>query len=144
MFNLGGNLLYDLPKKTRCAGMNSIILMAEVLTEPELRYTPDNQNAIASFLVQFPSVREEPPYRIKVVGWNNLANQIMQRKYQRGDRILIDGRLRIDSYERDGRKEKRTEIVASKIHDLSGDTDLSGTVSTPVGEPDDTNSELPF
>ena len=130
--------------------MNSIILMAEVLTEPELRYTPDNQNAIASFLVQFPSVREDQPYRIKVVGWNNLANQIMERKYQRGDRILIDGRLRIDSYDRDGRKEKRTEIVASKIHDLSGDTALSAdvasapTVSTPPSEAVGINDELPF
>jgi len=130
--------------------MNSIVLMAEVLTEPELRYTPDNQNAIASFLVQFDSLRDEPPYRIKVVGWNNLANQIMERKYQRGDRILIDGRLRIDSYDRDGRREKRTEIVASKIYDLRGDTGLSAgvatapTVNIPVSEAVGANDELPF
>ncbi len=130
--------------------MNSIILMAEVLTEPELRYTADNQNAIASFLVQFPSVREDQPYRIKVVGWNNLANQIMERKYQRGDRILIDGRLRIDSYDRDGRKEKRTEIVASKIHDLSGDIVFNADVpsapaiSAPPSEAVGMNDELPF
>jgi len=130
--------------------MNSIILMAEVLTEPELRYTADNQNAIASFLVQFPSVREDQPYRIKVVGWNNLANQIMERKYQRGDRILIDGRLRIDSYDRDGRKEKRTEIVASKIHDLSSDIAFSAdvpsatTVNTPPSEAVGIGDELPF
>ncbi len=127
--------------------MNSIVLMAEVLTEPELRYTPDNQNAIASFLVQFPSLRDEPPYRIKVVGWNNLANQIMERKYQRGDRILIDGRLRIDSVERDGRKEKRTEVVASKIYDLSIEREFSAPM--PVREQtsvsnNGTNDELPF
>jgi len=130
--------------------MNSIILMAEVLTEPELRYTPDNQNAIASFLVQFPSVREDQPYRIKVVGWNNLANQIMERKYQRGDRVLIDGRLRIDSVDRDGRKEKRTELVASKIHDLSSDIAFSAdvpsapTVNTPPSEAVGIGDELPF
>ncbi len=127
--------------------MNSIVLMAEVLTEPELRYTPDNQNAIASFLVQFPSLRDEPPYRIKVVGWNNLANQIMERKYQRGDRILIDGRLRIDSVERDGRREKRTEVIASKIYDLSLERESSAPV--PVREQisvnnNGTNDELPF
>ncbi len=127
--------------------MNSIVLMAEVLTEPELRYTPDNQNAIASFLVQFPSLRDEPPYRIKVVGWNNLANQIMERKYQRGDRILIDGRLRIDSVERDGRREKRTEVIASKIYDLSLEQESSAPV--PVREQtlvnnNGTNDELPF
>jgi single-stranded DNA-binding protein len=110
--------------------MNSIVLMAEVLTEPELRYTPDSQNAIASFLVQFPSSRaEEPPHRIKVVGWNNLANEVMEKKYHRGARVLIEGRLRCDSYEKDGRKEKRTEITASRIHSLDG---ISGSSSVEV------------
>ena len=39
--------------------MNSIVLMAEVLTDPELRRTPDNQSSIASFLVQFAGGRTE-------------------------------------------------------------------------------------
>lgn len=107
--------------------MNSIVLMAEVLTEPELRYTPDNQNAIASFLVQFPSNRaEDSPYRIRVVGWNNLANEIMERKYQRGARVLIEGRLRCDTIERSGRKEKVTEIVAARVYDVGAGAVPSG------------------
>jgi single-stranded DNA-binding protein len=37
--------------------MNSCILMAEIIKEPELRYTPDSQTAIASLRVQFPGQR---------------------------------------------------------------------------------------
>ena len=33
--------------------MNSCILMAEIIKNPELRYTPDNQMAVADMFVQF-------------------------------------------------------------------------------------------
>lgn len=46
--------------------MNSIVLMGEVASEPELRYTPDNL-AVTSLVLRFPSLRpEEPPYQVRV------------------------------------------------------------------------------
>lgn len=97
--------------------MNTFILMAEVFTEPELRTTPDNQNEISSFLVQFPGKNaEDTPARLKVTGWNNLAKEIMEKKYQKGDRLLIEGRLRINTIDRTGYKEKVTELTAQRIH----------------------------
>jgi single-stranded DNA-binding protein len=99
--------------------MNTFILMAEVFTEPELRSTPDNQNEISSFLVQFPGKNaEDSPSRLKVTGWNNLAKEIMERKYQKGDRLIIEGRLRINLIERNGYKEKVTELTAQRIHPI--------------------------
>jgi len=100
--------------------MNSIVLMAEVLTDPELRRTPDNQSSIASFLVQFAGGRaDDAPYRIKVVGWNNLADEIME-KYHKGDQVVVEGRLRIDTIDRGTYKEKRTEVVAQRVYGISG------------------------
>jgi single-strand DNA-binding protein len=98
--------------------MNTFTLMAEIVTEPELRRTPDNQNAIASFLVQFAGSRaDESPYRLKVVGWNNLAENIMEQ-YHKGDQVVIEGRLRIESFDKGTYKEKRTELTAQRIHSL--------------------------
>jgi single-stranded DNA-binding protein len=109
--------------------MNSIVLMAEVLTDPELRRTPDNQSSIASFLVQFAGGRtEEAPYRIKVVGWNNLADEIME-KYHKGDQVVVEGRLRLDTVDRGTYKEKRTELVAQRVHTF-GTSGMTGTPST--------------
>jgi single-strand DNA-binding protein len=106
--------------------MNTYTLMAEIVTEPELRRTPDNQNAIASFLVQFAGSRpDESPYRLKVVGWNNLAENIMEQ-YHKGDRVVIEGRLRIEIFDKGTYKEKRTELTAQRIHNL-GDVNLSET-----------------
>jgi single-strand DNA-binding protein len=112
--------------------MNTFILMAEVFTEPELRSTPDNQNEISSFLVQFPGKNaEDTPSRLKVTGWNTLAKEIMDKKYQKGDRLLIEGRLRINTVERNGYKEKITELTAQRIHpiDKSSSSEVPRSVS---------------
>lgn len=94
--------------------------MAEVLTDPELRRTPDNQSSIASFLVQFAGGRaDDAPYRMKVVGWNALADEIME-KYHKGDQVVVEGRLRIDTVDRGTYKEKRTELVAQRVYGISG------------------------
>ena len=110
--------------------MNSIVLMAEVLTDPELRRTPDNQSSIASFLVQFAGGRtEEAPYRIKVVGWNNLADEMVE-KYHKGDQVVVEGRLRLDTVDRGTYKEKRTELIAQRVHSFGAGS--TGSNSTDV------------
>ncbi|MCX5963940.1 MAG: single-stranded DNA-binding protein [Cyanobacteria bacterium] len=105
--------------------MNSCIIMAEVIRPPQLRYTQDNQTAIADMEVQFPGQRpEDPPAKLKVVGWGNLAQE-MQTSYQLGDRVVIEGRLAMNSVDRpEGFKEKQAELTASKIYSL-GMMDIS-------------------
>lgn len=120
--------------------MNSCILMAEVVQEPQLRYTQDNQTAIAEMLVQFEGSRDDdPPATMKVVGWGNLAQDI-QQTYRAGDRVIIEGRLTMTSFDRpEGFKEKRAELTVQRIHKLDG----SGTVSTSTAAPANTASVTP-
>jgi single-strand DNA-binding protein len=99
--------------------MNSCILMAEIIKNPELRYTADNQMAVADMFVQFaPPPGSRPDDRhptIEVVGWGNLATE-MKENYKQGDRVTIEGRLQMNTIERDGYKEKRAQLVASRLY----------------------------
>jgi single-stranded DNA-binding protein len=99
--------------------------MAQIIKDPELRYTPDNQTAIAEMLVQFPGQRaEDPPATLKVVGWGNLATEI-HKTYHQGDRVVIEGRLNMNTIERqEGFKEKRAELTVSRIHPIGADADF--------------------
>ncbi|MEM6425884.1 MAG: single-stranded DNA-binding protein [Cyanobacteria bacterium P01_D01_bin.128] len=99
--------------------MNQCILMAEIIQSPQLRYTSDNQTALSEFTVQFPSMREsDPPSQIKVTGWGNLAQEI-QEKYKVGDRVLLVGRLSMNSIDRpEGFKEKLAEMTVQRIQAL--------------------------
>lgn len=113
--------------------MNSCIIMAEITRPAQLRYTQDTQMAIADMEVQFSGLRpEDPPAKLKVVGWGNLATE-MQQSYQIGDRVVIEGRLGMNTIERqEGFKEKQAELTASKIYSL-GAVDLSSdSMSTPA------------
>lgn len=107
--------------------------MAEIIKAPELRYTSDNQTAVAEMLVQFPGVRpEDPPATLKVVGWGNMAQEI-QDKYHEGDRVVIEGRLSMNTLTvPEGYKEKRAELTAQRIHVIGADTPLEASTLPPT------------
>lgn len=104
--------------------MNTCILMAEIVEDPQLRYTTDNL-AITEMLVQFPGLRaEDPQATLKVVGWGKLAQEI-QQNYHKGDRIVVEGRLGMNTVPVGDYKEKRAELTAQRIHPLG-----TGVIST--------------
>jgi single-strand DNA-binding protein len=101
--------------------MNQCILMAEVIQPPQLRHTQDSQTAIAEMIVQFPGIRpDDPPGRLKVVGWGNMA-QLVHEGCKVGDRLVLEGRLRINTVERpEGFKDKVVEFTVNRFHALNG------------------------
>ena len=106
--------------------MNHCMLMAEIISAPQLRYTQDNQTAIAEMTVAFPGLRtEDAAQRIKVIGWGNLAQEI-QEQYQTGDRVLMEGRLSMNTVDRpEGFKEKQAEMTVQRLHRLSDLSNLN-------------------
>lgn len=101
--------------------MNTCVLMAKIVSKPELRYTQEGQVPIAQMLVEFAALKsEDPPATIKVVGWGNLASEI-QEQYHEGDQVIIEGRLGMNLIDRpEGFKEKRAELTASRIFLVGG------------------------
>ncbi len=101
--------------------MNHCVLEVEVIDAPTVRYTQDNQTPIAEMAVRFDSLRDgDPPGELKVVGWGNLA-QDLQNRVQMGQRLLIEGRLRMNTVPRgDGMKEKRAEFTLARLHPIGG------------------------
>lgn len=111
--------------------MNSCILMAEIIQDPQLRYTSDTQTPITEMIVQFSGLRpDDPPATLKVVGWGNLAQEIQER-YHQGDRVVIEGRLNMNTIERpEGFKEKRAELTVQRIHSLDGSSSSAAVPAT--------------
>jgi len=100
--------------------MNSCVLMAEIINEPQLRYTADNLG-VTEMLVQFPNSLkpEDPPATLKVVGWGNLATEI-QQNYHQGDHVILVGRLGMNTVAMEGFKEKRAELTVQQIQPVGG------------------------
>ena len=107
--------------------MNHCVLEVEVIDAPTIRYTQDNQTPIGEMTVRFDALRDgDPPGELKVVGWGNLAQEL-QSKVQVGQRLMLEGRLRMNTVPRqDGMKEKRAEFTLARMHPVGGSGGGSG------------------
>ncbi|MEM9273622.1 MAG: single-stranded DNA-binding protein [Cyanobacteria bacterium P01_F01_bin.143] len=121
--------------------MNSCVLMAQIISDPELRQTQDGTN-VANMLVEFAASRpEDPTSKLKVVSWGGLAEEVSQ-KYKTGDRVIIDGRLSMNLIDTpEGYKEKRAELVVSRIFPV-GASDQNVSATTVSGMPQATSSKV--
>lgn len=136
--------------------MNNLILTVTLKAEPELRQTQEQRpvcNIVAEFIGTNPNDRPTP---VRLTAWGNLANEL-QASYHTGDRLIVEGRVNIDTVERpEGFKEKRATVVISKAHPLPSLTkptnviDLANvkgtpTVTTPPATPSNSETEdIPF
>ncbi len=113
--------------------MNSCVLMAEIVKDPELRFMQDGQTAIAEMTVQFPAFKAEDPMEmLKVVGWGNLAQQI-QEQFHIGDQVVMEGRLNMVLVDRpEGFKEKRAEFTVGRIHRVQADLNAPRIANNPA------------
>ena len=100
--------------------MNHCLIQAVINSAPQMRYTKENQTAIAEMIVNFKGLRSEDPTReLKILGWGNIAQEMID-ELKEGQNIVIEGRLRMNSVTRkDGTKEKQPELTASKIHKIA-------------------------
>jgi len=100
--------------------MNHCLIQALIKTNPQMRYTKENQTPIAEMVVTIKGLRnEDPSNELKVLGWGVVAQEMVQ-KLKEGNKVVIEGRLRMNSVSRkDGTKEKQAELTASRIHHIS-------------------------
>ena len=100
--------------------MNHCLIQAEIDSAPQMRYTKENKTPIAEMTVNFKGLRDEDPSReLKVLGWGTIAQEMVE-ELKKGQNIVIEGRLRMNSVTRkDGTKEKQAELTASRIHHIS-------------------------
>ncbi len=111
--------------------MNTCILMAKIASEPELRYTQENQMPITQMLIEIEGLGpNDPAGTLKAIGWGNLATEIKE-KYQEGDQVILTGRLTMRTFEvTPGNKEKRAELTISHVYPITVSTTKTTLKST--------------
>ena len=103
--------------------MNSVILTGRLTRDPQIRYAPQSQTAVANFTLAVDRARaKEGQDRDAdfpdVVAFGKTA-EIIERYAAKGSLIDVSGRLQTRTYEKDGRKVYVTEVVAERVELLS-------------------------
>jgi single-strand DNA-binding protein len=102
-------------------GLNKIMIIGNVGTDPEMRYTP-NGNPVTSFRIASSrsyngsdGERRQETEWFTVVAWNQLAETVNQY-LSKGRRAYVEGRLQAKEWEgNDGQKRFNNEIVANIV-----------------------------
>ena len=119
--------------------LNKVILVGRLTRDPELRYTT-NGTAVASFGLAVDRVfkREGQPdvdfFRVSIFGKQaeHCANYL-----SKGRVVAVDGRIEINSYEKEGQKRTSVDVQANDVRFLPGGGEGKGASS---GSPADTDS----
>jgi single-strand DNA-binding protein len=107
------------------AGINKVILIGRLGSDPEVRYTPSGV-AVANFNIatseewkdKDSGEKKERTEWHRIVAWRKLG-EICGEYLSKGKQVYIEGRLQTRDWEdRDGNKRYTTEIVASDVQFL--------------------------
>ncbi len=141
------------------AGINKVILIGRLGSDPEVRYTPDG-TAVANFSIatseewtdKATNEKKERTEWHRIVAWRRLG-EICGEYLSKGKQVYIEGKLQTRSWEKDGVTRYTTEIVASDVQFLgsknSADTYRPpGPAETPASSapsiPDKQDDDIPF
>jgi single-strand DNA-binding protein len=144
--------------------LNKVILIGRLGQNPELRYIPQTERAVANFTLAtnerfFNPSTNESDIRAewhRIVAWGKLA-EFCEKFLTQGKQILVEGKLRTRNWQdKDGNKRYTTEIHAQNIvflgrkEDTAGEGEYGGRDSPefpsdrPEKEPEGGDDEVPF
>lgn len=127
--------------------LNQVTLMGNLTRDPELRQTPTGQNVCSFSLALNRSYKDssgewqEATDYIDIVAWGPLAERVSQY-LTKGRRCLVQGRLQSRSWEQEGQKRSKVEVLANDVTFLDsrggGDGEgggYQGSASAPADKP---------
>lgn len=134
-------------------GLNKVMLIGNLGTDPEMRYTA-NGSAVTTFRLAVSrsfgggegGERREETEWFTVVTWNKLA-ELLGQHLQKGRKVYVEGRLASRSWDGpDGQKRYRTEVVANQVLFLDRPQGATFGEGPPTGDPggDMDPDDIPF
>jgi single-strand DNA-binding protein len=133
------------------AGVNKVILIGHLGADPEMRYTASG-TAVAKFRIATTERftdregnRQERTEWHRIVAWRKLA-EICGQYLSKGKQVYIEGKIRNDSWEKDGVKQYSYEIVADNMVMLGGGGGRSQEPEPAFGPPEGAvpEDDIPF
>jgi len=113
--------------------INQVILMGRLTRDPEQRTTSTGKT-IASFSIAVDrGGQDDTADFFEITAWEKLGDLVIQY-LSKGRRVLVQGRLRQDSWDdKDtGKKRSRVEVTATDVTFLDGPSNDGGSDSRPA------------
>jgi single-strand binding protein len=124
--------------------INQVILLGRLTRDPEQRTTASGKNVVSfSIAVDRPTQDDQADF-FNITAWEKLGDLVMQY-LSKGRRVLVQGRLRQDSWEdkETGKRQSRIEVTASDVTFLDGPNgDNSGSAAPKTTKKEEVVTEI--
>lgn len=98
--------------------MNIVIVSGNLGRDPESRVTTNGKKVVNfSLAVNDGYGENRKTYWFDVVSWDKTADSV-ESYLSKGSKVLVEGRLQVRTYEKDGKTIYKTEIVAYRVEFL--------------------------
>ncbi len=114
-------------------GINQVILMGRLTRDPETRTTPSGKTVTSFSLAVDRQGQDDQADFFDVTAWEK-TGELVQQYLSKGRRVLVQGRLRQDSWDdKDtGKKRSKVEVVASDVTFLDGPSGDNASTNAPA------------
>ena len=132
------------------ASYNRVVLMGNLTRDPELRYIPSGM-AVADIGLAVNDRRKnaqgewgEETTFVDVTLWGRTA-EVASEYLSKGSPVLIEGRLKLDQWEKDGPKRSKLKVVGEKMQMLGQRNSASPKAEeTVAAAASDGSDDIPF
>ena len=124
--------------------INQVILLGRLTRDPEQRTTASGKNVVSFSIAVDRQSQDDQADFFNITAWDKLGDLVMQY-LSKGRRVLIQGRLRQDSWEdKDtGKRQSRIEVTASDVTFLDGPNgDKSGSAAPKTTKKEEVVTEI--
>lgn len=140
-------------------GLNRWMGLGNLAADPELRVTSGGQAvlklriACSESYLDKSNMRQERTEFVSITLWGK-RGEALAKFLKKGDRLFVEGRIQTSSYDKDGEKRYRTEVIATNVI-LNGSSSSQEKEEAPPprraarsaparGEFSDEDADLPF
>lgn len=128
---------------------NKVILLGNVTRNPEVRYVPGNELAVAKFglAVNRKFRDKEETCFIDIVAFGK-TGEFCGEYVTKGMPILVEGRLSFNTWEQEGVKRSKHEVIVENVQLVSNRRERTGGSGDIIGGGNDTDTidedDIPF
>ena len=97
--------------------MNSVVLIGRLTKDPEVRYIPQSETAVANFTIAVdrPMAKEKTADFLRIVAFGKTA-ELCERFLVKGLLVAVQGRIQTGQYkDKNGETRYTTEVVAERV-----------------------------
>jgi single-strand DNA-binding protein len=112
--------------------INQVILLGRLTRDPEQRTTPSGRTVVSFSIAVDRAGQDDQADFFDVTAWEKLGELVMQY-LSKGRRVLVQGRLRQDSWDdkETGKRRSRIEVTATDVTFLDAPSSDSANTAAP-------------